>query len=275
MRPSESLHHLDVQDVGYEEPEPEVWFDSKRDILPSDIEGMHKLLRASKNWGDTWYWYHGRFAANIIQLDPSFNMSSKILEQAREGLRASREKLRNEKTPNTWWQFAVETDVLKRIDPTFRTEEEITPRDRRNMRKFLQTSRNDANGARWRNFALLASTMGRIIPDFNLETEITAADRENIRLELPKSRGLSDSDLWQEFAHVASIIHDIDPTFDLASEITAADWRGMLAKLQKLRMEQSWDGFASLACALNNLSRGLAAASRTPIAKPFPTIKTY
>lgn len=278
MKPRESLHRLDTQDIGYEMPaeKPEQLFDPKRDISPSDIAEVRASLQKIHEPGKKYY--AGLFLDDGLALqviDPTFQPSEAVGDREREEIRKSLKALRkkNEKDKNGDWDlFAHLADPYVRFDRHQHPETTINEVERTGIRKRLDYFRQEGQ---YFYFTELAGAWSRLDPSFNPQMEISDEDRQGMRQDINTWRRMGR---WRSFAILVHNLARVDPSFHVHQEVTPADRTALAAELGKIQADKSEFRERELTLyiiALNDLSRDLEIPQLEPGPRGLPEVRKY
>lgn len=284
MKPHESLHHLDIKDVGPEitESGPEIFFDPRRDILPSDLQHLREELDANRKdsqWVDWWNFVSTALA--LKELDPTFDIDKEITSNDREFIRMAFEHtlpITGQNRYDARRQISFYC-MIKSLIPDFQSETQPADEFPLTARSTLEQFCAKPDGVVEHEVVIMIREIHGHTPAISLQPIITPERLSAMKAHL---RTLGEFELTnclgQEYAALACAIHELDPAFNLTAEITPKLNTKLVADLDVYRQsaaQSKWWSFARYARTLQTLSRYIQGTPAATPPKPLPEVRNY
>lgn len=267
MKPHESLHHLDIKDVGPEiSTESFYRFDPKREITEVDWENFRhqaEILRTNKAW-----LMLATVMDNLSVLNP--DRARGILKPGDwEGMLSVFDSFRHSGNAQEGAQISSLISHMTRIDPQI-ANGLASERDWDMIDTSLNEYYYDGSIPSYIEVLLSAESI-RPRPR---KTLIQDADWKLMTEELDSLRSPDRKEDWKKFALLAGGMAEYHGKFTLPS-ISSAEWTSMMTEFQALRHGNLFT-FMEMASSLTRLSRELGTSSLFSEPEPkMPTTRKF
>lgn len=266
MRPAESLHHLNTQDIGPKTLEaPTFDFDLAKMVSESDwqwvddgLDGFRRGINLRS---------YALVLSQLMLFDPE-RARTFIRDEDWGAMQGQLDLDRQSRNTRHWSDFAEIASSMVRIDPV-RTRGLFRDGDWAGLAALLR----DIRTANIWDLANIIENLGTIDLEKTRQL-VQPGDLDGIISQLREChQSKTQSDRWH-FMHMASIVTMFEPE-SVATEISADDWREMTKYFRNTKRDNILN-FAATAVSLARLARVLQPLHDQPeMSTPMPEVKKY